>query len=141
MSEIEIGGVSYENARNNAYWTRVHLDTSFLPDAEDALIYKNHIEDCFEHPTSGMLIRRKYITKKPFNYPVFARRNLKLMENEEVIKGLKKQFDNLLSKLYPKTKHLREYIIQKDRINLDFVKSAQKYTKTDKLLIALKRFI
>ncbi len=140
--EIELGPFpKYENARSNAYWSKVHIDTSFMPDIDDIEPYKEHIKDCYEHPTSGMMAHRKYITGKAMNYPVYAKRNKKFFDNQQEIKDLQKSFKTKMKTLYPKTMQIREYIINNDRIKFDFVEPSKGYSKLDKLKLFLKRLI
>ena len=139
--EIEVGGMPYENVRSNAYWTRVHFDTSMWPDVENAKCYKAHLQDCIDNPTVGFLARRKYITGKRMNYPDFAWRNKKIMENDNNIKTTKNYLKGYVDFLYPKTKHIRKYIVNNDRVVLDYVKPRQGYNMFEKMLITLKRFL
>lgn len=137
--EIEVGGRTYENVRSNAYWTRVHLDTTMWPDAEDAKCYKAHLQDCIDNPTVGFLARKKYITGYRMNYPEYAWRNRKIMENDTYIKGAKDYLRSITKTLYPKTRHIREYIIESGRVALDEIKPCKGYNLAEKILLAAKR--
>ena len=140
--EIEIeSSPKYESVRSNAYWSRVHLDTSFLPDEYDLGTYKAHLQDCKENPTVGLLAGKKYITGKPMNYPEYAHRNMRYLERQPVISELKKDLKSKINTLYPDTKHIRDYIINNDRVTLDFVEKHKKYTAFNKLMIMLKKII
>ena len=140
--EIELGPLPrFENIRSNAYWSRVHLDTRLCPDFDNIEQYRKHISDCYNHPTTGMLAKRKYITSKPMNYPINAKYNKYVMEMHPSVKELKNSFEQELKTLYPRTKHIRQYIIDNDRVVLDFVERAKKYTLVDKFAILLKRFL
>ena len=141
--EIGIGfGPSdkFDHIKSNAHWTRVHLDTSFRPDSDDIKICSDHVQDCLNHPTTGLLARRQYITKKPYNYPEYALRNKMIINNNKKITSLQNYFKDLVKVLYPKTNHIRQYIIDNDRVVLDYVAPIKKYTSADKLKIFLKRF-
>lgn len=140
MSEIEIGvEPKYENVKYNAYWSRVHIDTRLMPDEYDLGTYKAHLQDCEKNPTVGMLARKKYINSKPMNYPECAKRNIHILERQPEIDSLKKDIENKINKLYPKTKHIREYIIDNKRVVLDYIEKNKKYTKFDKLMILFKK--
>lgn len=140
--EVELGPFpKYENTRSNAYWSRVHIDTSFMPDIDDIEAYKEHIKDCYVHPTSGMLAHRKYITAKPMDYPGYAKRNKKFFDNQQEIKDLQKSFKARIKALYPKTMQIREFIINNDRIKFDYVEPSKGYCKLDKLKLILKKLI
>ena len=140
--EIELGPFpKYENVRSNAYWSRVHIDTSLRIDDSDIEEYKAHLKDCNENPTIGLLAKRKYITKKPMNYPEYAHRNMRDLESQSVISELKKDLKSRIDKLYPNTKHIRDYIINHDRVTLDIVEKHKKYTTFNKLMVMLKKII
>ena len=140
--EIELGPFpKYENVRSNAYWSRVHIDTSLRIDDSDIEEYKAHLKDCNENPTIGLLAKRKYITKKPMNYPEYARRNMRDLESQSVISELKKDLKSRIDKLYPNTKRIRDYIINNDRVTLDIVEKHKKYTTFNKLMVMLKKII
>ncbi len=140
--EIELGPFpKYENVRSNAYWSRVHIDTSLRIDDSDIEEYKAHLKDCNENPTIGLLAKRKYITKKPMNYPEYAHRNMRDLESQSVISELKKDLKSRIDKLYPNTKRIRDYIINNDRVTLDIVEKHKKYTAFNKLMIMLKKII
>ncbi|MBR1619243.1 hypothetical protein IJ674_05055 [bacterium] len=140
--EIELGPFpKYENVRSNAYWSRVHIDTSLRIDDSDIEEYKAHLKDCNENPTIGLLAKRKYITKKPMNYPEYAHRNMRDLESQSVISELKKDLKSRIDKLYPNTKRIRDYIINNDRVTLDIVEKHKKYTTFNKLMVMLKKII
>ena len=135
--EIELGPFpKYPSVRSNAFWSRVHIDTSLRIDDSDIEEYKAHLKDCNENPTVGLLAKRKYITKKPMNYPEYAHRNMRYLEKQPVISELKKDLKSKINTLYPDTKH-----INNDRVTLDFVEKHKKYTAFNKLMIMLKKII
>lgn len=140
--EIELGPFpKYENVRYNAYWTRVGINTRLGIDHDNIDDYKAHLQDCYNNPTVGMLAKRKYITKKPMDYPMHARRNINDMEKDTEIKALRNSLNKKIKNLYPNTKHIREYIINSDRVKLDGIKKIEKYTALNKLIIFCKKFI
>ena len=141
MSEIEIGMIPYEKVRRNAYWSRVHIDTKLKIDKDDIEDYKMHLYDCEKNPTVGLLAGKKYITGEPMNYPLCANRNIRYLEKQPEIDTLKKSIENKIDKLYPKTKYIREYIIDNNRVVFDGIEKSKKYTKFDKLMILLKKTI
>lgn len=140
--EIDLGPiVKYEQARVNSYWTRVGIDTRLLTDSDDINYYKRHLMDCEKNPTVGMIIRKKYITGSPMNYPECARRNIKFMNQQPEISDLIKSVDKKIQELYPRTKHIREYIIDSRRVLLDEVKKSKKYTIFNKLAILFNKVL
>lgn len=139
MSELEVGYISpYERIKSNAYWARVHIDTTLWPSDYGKEEYAAHINDCVQNPTRGFIVRKKYITGKPMNYPEFAKRNCLIFDCQEDVAELNKELKNKVNILYPKTKYARSYIIDNKRIAIDFVEKAKRYTKFDKAKIVLK---
>lgn len=142
MSSFELGPFpKYETARSNAFWSRTGIDTGLGVANHTINHYKAHLRDCEKNPTVGLLIKNKYITGKPMNYPIDAKCNFNYVKSQPEIDTLQKSVDNRIQTLYPKTKHIRQYIIDKDRVSLDEVKKARKYTVFNKLGIFLKRFM
>jgi hypothetical protein len=140
MSDFECGGFSrFDNIRTNAYWTRVHLDTKLFPSVYGREDYVRHIQDCIDHPTTGLIARSQYITRKPMNYPEYASRNKLVFEHQPEVEPLIKEFNKKMKKLYKRTMYARKYIIDDGRISLDTVTRACKYTKFDRTVIFLKK--
>ena len=63
------------------------------------------------------------------------------MEKEPEIKSLKDSLNEKIKKLYPNTKHIREYIINNDRVTFDGIEKSKKYTTLNKLMIFCKKFM
>ena len=140
--EIELGPAPrYNNVRSNAQWTRAGIDTTLRVSDYNISDYKSHLLDCEKNPTVGLLARKKYITGKPMHYPEAADRNISYIKRQPEVDFLEKSFKNKIDTLYPKTKHIREYIIDNNRVILDGTKKAQKYTLANKLAIIIKRFV
>ena len=141
MSELEIGFTNpkLEKIKSNAYWSRVNIDTKLWPSTVGCDDYARHIQDCIDNPTRGLIARRKYITGKPMNYPEYASRNKLIFENKPKVKILLKKFNDEMKNLYKKTRYARKYIIDDDRLSLDTVTRARKYTKFDRTMIFLKK--
>lgn len=140
--DIELGPIpKYEDVKINAYWSRVAIDTRFRADNYSVSDYKAHLNDCYKNPTIGMLANREYITKNPMNYPMQANANLKILKSQPDIKVLLGDIKNKISTIYPKTKHIREYIINHDRVTLNEVKKCRKYSLMDKLIVFCKKIL
>lgn len=138
--EIELGPFpKYEDVRYNAYWSKVGIDTSLSIEDHNIDNYKAHLKDCESNPTIGLLARRKYITGKPMNYPAYAKRNIKDLERQPEIDELNKSVKAEIKNLYPKTKHIRKYIIDSERVLLDCTEKSKKYTALNKLAILFKK--
>ncbi|MCM1338702.1 MAG: hypothetical protein NC191_03425 [Muribaculaceae bacterium] len=120
-----------ENAKNAMRLTNLGTTKEMI----DA--HATQLEDCIYHPTTGLLARNKYC--KPEN--IFhnsitpRRRNL---ENSPMIKYLNGILQDRMKSLYPKTRKLREYIIDERRISLDSIRPCRGYSFIDKLKILFR---
>lgn len=124
MSELEIGVSShFDRIKSNAYWANAHLDTRFHIDPNMIDSNYNHIQDCINHPTTGLLAARKYRTN---NYPDCYERNLKELLSEPRMKKSVDTFLNKFDELYPKTGKARNFLINSDSIVLNYVKPIKK---------------
>ena len=123
MSEIMDGGIRFESVRRNAYWNNAHLDTRFrvAKDCTDDAI--NHLIDCKENPTIGLLARKKHRTN---NYPDCFKRNLKDLYKSKHVKDADNAFKETFASLYPKTGKARKFLIETNSIVLNYVKPIKK---------------
>ncbi len=118
--ELEIGSNPYSHYRSNAYWSRVHLDTRFKPDADDAQSIIDHLRDCTENPTRGLIARRE-VTKKP-HYPGYYERNKSILAKMPEVKQQHDLFEKTFKKLYPKTGKARKALINNQNVFFRYVK-------------------
>ena len=119
----------------NANSARVHLDAFSTPDKHTVKFYLRHLQDCYDCPTLGFLAKRNYYNTGGISMPSNFVRNKGLIEYDDVVIDMKMKIKERLSVLYPRTKYIREYITNKDRISLYNVKPLEKYTFWDKLMI------
>jgi hypothetical protein len=142
MGDTKIGlEPRYSDVIQNAYWVRASLNSRLRPDEYDIKDYKAHLHDCKKNPTIGFLARKRYIKGRPMEYPLAAKRNLRDINKQPEIDILQKSIDEKIQTLYPRTKHIRQYIIDNKRVALDGIEEIRKYTIFDKMAIFLKRFI
>ena len=140
--EIELGPLpKYEEARFNAHWSRIGVDSSLRVDEYTIETYKSHLKDIEKCPTVGLLARKKYLTGKPMNYPMYARRNMSYINKQLEINLLNMSIKKQMKTMYPRTQYIRQYIIDNGRVLLDSIEATRKYSIFDKLKIVLKRFI
>ena len=138
--EILQGAVPlYPNVRKNVSNAMIHLDTSVLPRTRAAAAYKAHLNDCIDNPTVGLLARKKYTPRRAPGVMDYVWRNKKIIESDKLIKPTRVYLDNMIKNLYPKTRFLREYIIEKGRVDFDVIKPCKGYNAIDKALIMLKK--
>ena len=122
MSEEIIGAGRFYNIKRNAYFAQ-KFDTRLLPDPDFAEDIVKHINDCKEHPTTGLLARQMYKTN---NYPEFYKRNEKMYYNMDEVKLANKNLIDTYNKLYPKTGFVRKKLIESGSIVLNYVKPIKK---------------
>lgn len=130
---------TYNRERINARMLRNELDTRFFPDDYGKYYYARYLEDTIQQPTVGMIAIHEAKKKPLLNYPRYFERNKKIIEEQSPeVKKLKMFLDETLQNLYPKTKKLREFIIQQNRIDFDTIKKSKGYNLLNKLELFLK---
>lgn len=123
MSEFILGGSRFDRINSNAYWANAHLDTRFHIDSDMIDDNYKHLQDCINHPTTGLLAARK---NRTYNYPDCYDRNLKELLEIPQMKNSADIFVNKFNKLYPKTAKARLYLMNSDSIVLHYVKPIKK---------------
>lgn len=131
--EIEFSENPYRKYRSNAYWARTHLDTRFKPDADDAQAIIDHLKDCRENPTRGLIARRA-VKKKP-HYPGFYERNKAILAKMPEVKQQHDLFEKTYKELYPKSGKTRKALIDNQNVFFRHVKP-----KMDGLTKAIFKF-
>ena len=131
----------FANIEAKASWLSVHIDSEFVPNQYSTEIYKECMENSERYPLAGLLAKRQYIDKMPKKYPKESQRNQQLIEKDPKIAVLIKKFKEKLKTLYPRTRHIREYIINTDRVVLNAVEPKRDYGKMEKFMLALRRFV
>lgn len=124
--EIQEGGSKYKSQIYNAYWNNAHLDTRFRLDKDAVGDAVNHLCDCKENPTVGLLLRKKYRTN---NYPDCFHRNLNLLYCDDRVQRAQDSFELTYNTLYPKTGKARKYLIKNENVVFNYVKPIQKGLK------------
>lgn len=130
----------FANIEAKASWLSVHIDSDFVPNRYSTEVYKECLENSEIFPIAGLLAKRQYIDKMPKKHPQESQRNQKLLEKDPTIAVLIKNFKEKLKTLYPRTRHIREYIINTDRVVLNTVEPRRSYGRIEKLMLALRRF-
>ncbi len=122
MSETILGGSRFDDIKSRAFYAQ-KFDTRLAPDPDFADDIIQHIRDCEQHPTTGLLARKRYKTN---NYPYYYSRNKKMYYNMEEIKRANNIFIDKYNKLYPKTGFARKKLIETGSITLNYVKPIKK---------------
>lgn len=123
MSEYIEGGNRFSRINHNAYWANVHLDTRFRIDKDNIDENYKHLQDCINHPTTGLLAEKKHRT---VNYPACYLRNQRALFKIPEMQQAKDVFENKLNTLYPKTGNARRFLIESNSIVLNYVKPIKK---------------
>lgn len=140
MPTIEVTTPKFDRVKTNAITAKNVLEVSYPVRTRNFRI-KNimpHLDDCNYHPTTGLLARQQYIENAPKSFPLNFERNKATLRKHPTFKYLNEILEDTLNKLYPKTKKIRQYIIENNRLNLDYVTRAKGYNLIDKLKIFLK---
>jgi hypothetical protein len=108
------------------------LSSRLIPQGVQLSALSHHLDDCIYHPTTGLIAKQAYLP------------NLNLKKKTGIVKHPQVDYLTDLLKqrmiqLYPKTRKAREYIIENERINLDFVKPSKGYSIIDKLRIFIRK--
>ena len=140
MPTIEATTPKFDRVKTNAQTAKLILETKRLSHSYDHNIeqIQRHLDDCNYHPTTGLLARQKYIENAPKIFPGRFIRNKETLKSHPTFQYLNGILEDTLNKLYPKTKKIRQYIIQNNRIDLDYVTRAKGYNLIDKLKIFLR---
>ena len=88
--------------------------------------YKNLLDLSIWNPTIGAMVKRDYFG------------DVSDLQQDKTVRYLEGLLVEQINKLYPKTKKLREYIVQDRRISLNRIKPCKVYTLLEKLKIFLK---
>lgn len=131
----------FANIEARTSWLSVHIDSEFIPNHHSAEVYRECLENSERYPLIGLLAKRQYIDKMPKKHPRESQRNQQLIEKDPKIAVLIKNFKEKLKTLYPRTMHIREYIINTDRVVLNTVEPKRNYGMIEKLILALRRFV
>lgn len=143
MSDMAIGDnkVTLRSCIDHANRTRIHLDAFSKPDKYTIKHYLAHLQDCHDCPTLGFLSKKDYYNLSSINFPSQYVRNKILIESKPEIIAMKAKIHARLSELYPRTKYIRQYIIENDRLSLYYIKQSAVFSYWDKFKIGAKIFL
>ncbi len=117
---VTAGGSRFDSLRHYAFLHNMHLDTRSEVRHGDIGDTLKHLDDCINHPTTGLIARKEMQTPAP-NYRQYYSNKEKMFKFPEV--KLKNDILNTKIKLlYPKTLFLREKLIEAERVVLGNVK-------------------
>lgn len=129
------------NIIQNAYSTRALIDSQGTIDKYELNKYAeflNSVKDC---PTRYAIIKRNCYDKAIANYPCDFIRNLRYIDRNPEIKNIKRYINEKFITDYPKTKFIRKYIINKERISLACITGKKGYGIGAKLNIYTDKLI
>lgn len=124
MSKIMSGASeSYKSIRDNARLSYYAIDSN-MPMTDYTKRYpKEHIMDCAQYPTVGLLARQQNKTNE---YPKFYKEHVRELQMSDEFRDVDEGFRNKFKTLYNKTGKVRRQLIKKESIVLDDVKPIQK---------------
>lgn len=139
MNKLITGFTPFDNVRRNAYWAHTEIDSRFPLDESTINFYSKHLKDKIKHPTNGMLAMRE-MSKTSKNYPMAYDTKMKIL-NKQIARTAKlfKKYNDLINTIYPKTKKIREYIINHDKVVLHKVKKTNGFSLINNLIYSLLR--
>ncbi len=117
----------YARQEYNAKMNNANLDTIFSIKQPNIKHSLNHIDDCINNPTIGLLARKKYETHYA---PLIAyKQNLKDLLSEYRVKEASDNFKYSYNKMYPKTGNIRKFLINNNNVQLDNINPINKSLK------------
>lgn len=139
MNKLTIDYKQFNKIIHNAYWARYEIDSRLQLDDSAINCYTKHFKDKIKHPTTGMLAMRD-ISKKPLNYPMAYNTKINILEKQITQTAkLTQEFNNLINTLYPKTRKIREYIINHDKVVIGEIKKTSGISLINNLIYRLLR--
>ncbi len=120
--------------RQKAITNCLSLHSSGISVESQIQAYKNHLMSHDLNPTIAMLLESKYLKflKKQ------GKKTKKIIENNPEIKKIKKNIENNLKRIYPKTNQIRKYIANSGRVKLENTKESKTYNLFDKAIIYIQ---
>ena len=128
-----------ENVKNNATELRMELDTRVPLRHTRCEKYLPHMDNCIYHPTTGLIARQEIIRNIQKNYPSNFSRNLHYLKSSDEYKYFSEILENKLDELYPRTKKLRQFLIENNHLSLYIIKRKQPLNLLDKIKLFLMR--
>lgn len=114
----------YTHVKNNAVWNHYHLSSKKTPNQESVDRVVNHLYDCMDYPTLGLLMRKSFKDGAPLGA---YRKNLKIIKGSSNDYNIANEAsDNYFDELYPDTKTARKFLINRNCVVLNRVKPIEK---------------
>lgn len=127
----------YTRVKNNAMLNHYHLSSNKTPNQESIDIAVNHLYDCMDYPTLGLLMRKSFENTALVGA---YKKNLKFIKNSSNdYNAANEALDNYFDELYPNTKTARKFLINRNHVVLNCVKPTEK--TFDKLIFKVKNNI
>ena len=125
----------YQENAKNAYFA---LNSKFKPSSFDVRDYRRFLGDIINNPTKAKLAIREQ-EKKSGRSAFYEINKMYMEKNIRDVSMLSKTVKSRINELYPRTKTLRQYIIENDRVVLDEVKRSKGYNILNRLAILIKK--
>lgn len=117
----------YQTQKYNAKMHNNNLDNPFGISKKNIKYSLNHLNDCTENPTIGLLARKKFETHR---YPFISyKKNYEDLYSNFDIKYAEDIFEKKYKNLYNKTGRIRKILINHKNIELDKINPIKKNIK------------
>lgn len=123
MTTTILGAGKFDNIRTNAELSNGVIDSSFPFNQQLTRYTENHLKDCKENPTLGLLARQN---QKTNYYPKNAKINIAMLNKQDAFVRADNEFKQVCKELYPKTSNVRRQLIKNESIILDGIKPIKK---------------
>lgn len=123
MTTTILGTGKFDNIRTNAQLSNGIIDSPFTFNHQLTRYAKNHLKDCKENPTLGLLARQN---QKTNDYPKNTKTNITMLNNQDSFVRTDNEFKGICKDMYPKTNKVRRQLIKNESIVLDDIKPIKK---------------
>ncbi len=113
----------FENIRTNAQLSNGIIDSPYSFDSKLTKYAENHLKDCKENPTLGLLARQNQRTNY---YPKFAKINMAKLNEQDSFVRADNEFKQVCHDMYHKTNKVRRQLIKNESIVLDDIEPIKK---------------
>ncbi len=124
---------------DNVKQLKKRLDVPCTPDYVTRRLYAKFLDMYNHNPTIGAIAEHQYLMNpKHVRYQKYYD-NIDMYEASPEVRYLREVIEEQQRSLYPKTRHIRDYIIRSGRMDLSKVTRSRGYTWLDKLKIFLRK--
>ena len=101
---------------------------------------RTFMKSTLNSPTQGMLAEHKINKEYANRLNDSFKQNAKVVDNDFVLKYLNKQLIHKADKMYPKIMIARQYLVDKEQVVVDSVKTKSQHKLKDRINILIRKF-